>query len=208
MPKIFGNCILVLYPLPPACLLCFSPPPLCSAAAGAVESRPATSCFALAPTRRAAPPPPPVASRWSLPCRATRPAEPRTARAAATSPPRWRARCRGRRPLLAHARALQKPSRSIPLVLSLAPRSHAPEHTAAIHRTPASSTPPSNPPLRSSSARADTLASSAVSPRNYQTTSPRPNLTGAPSPSFASAAVSLSAMDRPSPAVSPRTKGT
>src|SRR6185312_11410384 len=77
------------------------------------------------------------------------PAEPRAARAAATSPPRWRARCRGRRSLLARARALQEPPRSIPLILSLAPRSHTPEHTAAIHKTLASSTPPSNPPLRS-----------------------------------------------------------
>ena len=70
------------------------------------------------------------------------PTEPRAARAAATSPLRWRARCRGRRPLLARARALQKPQRSIPLVLSLAPRSHATEHAAAPPVMPASSPSP------------------------------------------------------------------
>ena len=73
---------------------------------------------------------------------------------------------------------------------------------------PGELTSAAEPPHRRSSAHSDPLASSAVSPRNSQTTSPRPNLTGAPSPSFASAVVALSAVDHPSPAVSPRTKGT
>ena len=55
------------------------------------------------------------------------PAEPRAARAAATLPPRWRARCRGRRLLLARAQALQKPQQAIPRTLSPAPCSPATE---------------------------------------------------------------------------------
>jgi len=131
------------FPLPPAPLLCLAA--MCSAAppAGAVESQPGPSCFALAPTRRAAPPPPPLASRWSSPAVPRAPAERRAARAAATSPPRWQAHYRGRRPPLACARALQEPQHSILLALLLAPQSHATERATAPPRMPASSTPPS-----------------------------------------------------------------
>ena len=95
---------------------------------------------ALAPTRRGRAPPPPVASRWSPHPSPRRPAESRSARAAATSPSRWRARCSGRRPLLASARALQIPQKPIPTALLLSPRSHTAEH----HRRPAG-TPASSP---------------------------------------------------------------
>ena len=64
----------------------------------------------------------------SLPGRATRAAEPRSVRAAATSPSRWRACCRGLRPLLASARAIKEPQKPIPLALLPFPRSHAAEH--------------------------------------------------------------------------------
>ena len=127
------------FPLPPAPLLCLAA--VCSAAppTDAVESQPGPSCFALAPTRHAAPPSPPLASRWSSPAVPRAPAERRAARAAATLSPRWQAHCRGRRPPLARARALQEPQHSILLALSLAPQSHATERAAAPPRTPASS---------------------------------------------------------------------
>ena len=108
------------YPLPPAPSSVF--PPTTDSAAYRRRGEPSRPplCFALAPTRRAAPPSPPVASRWSLPGRATRPAEPRTVPAAATATPPWRACCRVRRPLFARARALQKPQQANPFALSLA----------------------------------------------------------------------------------------
>ena len=131
--------------------------------------------FALAPTRRSAPPPPPVASRWSFPGRATRAAEPRSVRAATTSPSRWQAHCRARRPLLASARALHIPQKSIPCTPLLSPRSHASERRRRTTPNPGELTPAAEPPHRRSSARSDPLASTASPSRNSPTASPSPN---------------------------------
>jgi hypothetical protein len=162
---------LCLGPLSPSSslLALFSPPPLCSAPPARRGEPTGHLCFALAPTRRAAPPPPPVASRWNLPCYAMRPAEPRTARASATSPPRWSAH--------EHHKSPSKPFLS-PFRLLLAP---TPQNAAAAPpRTPGSFDAAAEPPHRSSSARSDPLASTVVTPRSSPTTSPRPTHTGAP----------------------------
>ena len=45
-------------------LACFTCRRRCAVPPPAVEGQPATSCFALAPTRHSQPSPPPVASRW------------------------------------------------------------------------------------------------------------------------------------------------
>ena len=125
---------------PPAPLLCFSlSPPLCSVA-GAVERPPARvlrrAGFHASPC--CFPPPSFARAGASSPCHTAQSSPP-----AATSPPRWHARCSGRRSLLSRARALQKPQHPSPPVLSPPPRSHAPERATATHRTPASLTPPS-----------------------------------------------------------------
>ena len=126
------------------------PPPLCSAAArrGGPASRLLLRAGAHASLRSFS-----TARCCTLvpPCRATRPAEPRTVRAAATSPSRWRARCRGRRPLLASARALQIPLKLIPLALLLSPRSHATERRRRHPQNPGELTPTAEPPFQSSS---------------------------------------------------------
>jgi hypothetical protein len=130
-------------------LLCFSPPSTDSAAAHRQRrrrrrgeaSRPLIR-LALAPTRRAAPPPPPVASRWSIPGRATCPAASRAAQAAATSPSPWTAPGSARRTLLASARALQNPQNAIPLSLLLPPHSHASERRRRTTPNPGELTPP------------------------------------------------------------------
>ena len=85
------------------------------------------------------------------PGRATRAAEPRNVRAAATSPSRWRARCRSRRPLLASARALQMSQKPIPIALfalSLLPRLGTPP---PLHPEPRRAHPTAEPPFQCSS---------------------------------------------------------
>ena len=81
----------------------------------------------------------PLASRWSLPSRATRPAASRAAPTAATATPPWNGRCRARRPLLASARALHISQDSILCIPLLYPRYHAAEHRRRPAGTPASS---------------------------------------------------------------------
>jgi len=112
--------------------------PLCSLAAGAVRRppvalgrpwpNPTSSPLHVAPPRA----PGPTSLRAGASAASPRhPAEPRTVPAAATATPPWRACCRGRRPLFARARALQKPQQANPFALSLAPRFQTPEHAAA-----------------------------------------------------------------------------
>ena len=127
-------------------LLCFSPPSTDSAARRrrGAPSRPSRPLLrlALSPTRRPGAPPPPVASRWSLPGRATRPAASRAAQAAATSPSPWTAPDSARRTLLASAQALQNPQNAIPLSLLLPPHSHASERRRRTTPNPGELTPP------------------------------------------------------------------
>ena len=56
--------------------LCFSCRRRCAAPTALWRASPATSCLQNRPTHRARPPPPLFASRWSFPCRATRPDSP------------------------------------------------------------------------------------------------------------------------------------
>ena len=84
----------------------------------------------------------PLASRWSLPSRATRPAASRAAPTAATATPPWNGRCRACRPLLASARALHIPQTSIPFAIFLSPRSHASERRRRTTPNPGELTPP------------------------------------------------------------------
>jgi len=129
-----------------------------------------------------------------LPCHAAQSSPP-----AATSPSRWRARCRGRRPLLACSRALQIPQKLIPLALLLSPRSHAAERRRRSTPYAGKLDAAAEPPHRRSSARSDPLASTAVASRNSQTTSPHPILTGAPPPPFSSAADPPCSVEPPPP---------
>jgi hypothetical protein len=115
-----------------------------------------------------------------LPCRATRPR-------------RAQSRPRGRRLVAAVVSSLQRPPSS-PSMRTGTTRTPAlystrPFASSAIprHRTRRRSTQNAgelhaavDPPLQPSSARADTLASSVVTPRSSSTTSPRPTLTGEP----------------------------
>ena len=126
-------------------------PPPCSALAAvhrqrrpSAPSRPFRPLIrrALAPTRRGRPPPPPCCLALELPGRATRAAKSRSARAAATSPSRWRARCSGRRPLLASARALQISQKPIPTALFSSPRSHTAERRRRPRLNAGELTPP------------------------------------------------------------------
>ena len=111
--------------LPFLCLLaCSAPRRRCSAPTSPWRASPATSCFALAPTRRSRPPPPLLAHALELsnPCHAAV-----AHHAAATSPPPWRAQLRGPALNLLCARAPQKPQQAFPLTLSPFPRSDASE---------------------------------------------------------------------------------
>ena len=118
--------------------LCFPPPPLCSAVDGAMKSLPGHVLRRAGAHASSCPSSTARCLALEPPCRATRSAEHRAARAAATSPPRWHARCRGRRSLLSRARALQKPLRADPLILLLFPCPQNPERRRH-PRTPPSS---------------------------------------------------------------------
>ena len=199
VPRIFKNCKTTLIPFPhlPALFLAAAhrqrrPPapwrafpaitsPRAGTHASLCSSSPAC-CFELEP-----------------PGRATRAAEPRNVRAAATSLSRWRARCRSRRPLLASAQALQIPQKPIPIALLLSPRSHATERRRRTTPNAGQLDAAAKPPHRRSSARSDPLASTAVASRNSQTTSPHPILTGAPPPPFSSAADPPCSVEPPPP---------
>src|SRR6185312_7254011 len=119
--------------------------------------------------------PPPVVPRA--------PTERRAARAAATSPPRWQARGRSRRPPLARATALHIPPQANPLVILPFPRSQSSERRRRSTLNAGELDTAVEPPLCSSSAHSDPLASTTVTPRSFPAPSLPPSTTGTPSPS-------------------------
>jgi len=148
----------------PACLLCFTAPPV-SAARPPWRASPGHLLPGSFHASRLSIPPPSFPRAGDLSLRHAA----RTACAAATSPSPWPGQDRARRLLLARARALQEPQKPIPLALSLVPRSYAPERRRRSTRNAGKLTLAVDPPLQSTSARADPLASSAVSPRSSPT---------------------------------------
>ena len=144
--------------LPPACLLAlfFS--------AAAVQCRrppwrasPATSCFALAPTRRSQPSPPPVASRWCSLHSATRP------RRGQQPPPRRRGGELAAEPAALSSRTHEHykyPSIPFCLLFRLLP-TPTPQNTVAAPQNTSEPRPTVDPPHRSSSACADPAISTA-----------------------------------------------
>ena len=161
-------------PSPSSCLLLCFTPPLFSAAAA--RGRPgghlllALAAHASRPTLLHRP----------LPSRCASPALPRTQThpPTATSPSRWRARCRAPETYLACASEPGTTPHSIPLVPTLFRCLHIPGH----HHRPLNAgefRPTVNPPFQTRSAPKDPANSFASTSRSSQTPLPRPISTGA-----------------------------
>ena len=180
VPRIFRNCGWVPFPLPlSACLLTaaeqWAAPPAAVESCSPRHLLPASP--RVAPELLAALP----SSRWSFLALPRAPAERRAARMAATAMPPWIAPGRAPGPLLARARAPQRPQQPIPLLLLLSPCSHATERRRSAERRRDHLAV--DPPFPSSSAHTNTTKSLASPSHTFPTTSRRPISTGAPSPS-------------------------
>ena len=167
----------------PACLPAYSPPESCAARPPWRATSPRHLLLLVASTHRPETPrrpchravPPPVVPRA--------PTERRAARAAATSPPRWQAHGRSRCPPLARATALHIPPQANPLVILPFPRSQSSERCRRSTLNAGELDTAVEPPLCSSSAHSDPLASTTVTPRSFPAPSLPPSTTGTPSPS-------------------------
>ena len=192
----------------PACLPACSPPEPCAARPPWRATSPRHLLLLVASTHRPETPrrpchravPPPVVPRA--------PTERRAARTAATSPPRWQARGRSRCPPLARATALHIPPQANPLVILPFPRSQSSERRRRSTLNAGELDTAVEPPLCSSSAHSDPLASTTVTPRSFPAPSLPPSTTGTPSPSSPLRRRPPSSVDPPSPTISHRDTST